>query len=140
MTLLKTRDGDALSDQMLDTLFDTWPTTGRMAYMSTPLDLYEKDGAYALEMSVPGYDPKEINVEVVGNTVTVSGEHIVKTKNDGVRYHRHEIRRGAFTRTIVLPQDLDPTHIVARIEKGILKVDLTPVKPIAPKKIEVTSA
>ena len=140
MTLLKTRDGDALFDQMLDTLFDNWPASVRTGYTSAPLDLYEKDGAYVLEMSVPGYDPKEINVEVTGNTVTISGAHAEKTETKDVRYHRREIRKGAFSRILVLPQDLDPTHIIAKIDKGVLRVDLTPVKPLASKKIEVTSA
>lgn len=140
MTLLKTRDSDlALIDQVLDSFFD-WQTPPRLSFTNAPLDLYEKDGTYVLEMSVPGYDPKEINVEVNGSAVTVSGQHTEKTEKKDVRYHRRELRSGAFTRTIVVPQDLDANHVIATIDKGMLKVELTPVKPIAPKKIEVRSA
>ncbi len=140
MTLLKTRDHDlALIDQVLDSFFD-WQTPGRFVTTNAPLDLYEKDGTYVLEMSVPGYDAGEINVEINGNAVTVSGKHSETSERKDVRYHRRELRSGAFSRTIVVPQDLDANHVIAKIEKGLLKVELTPVKPLAPKKIEVKQA
>jgi HSP20 family molecular chaperone IbpA len=50
------------------------------------------------------------------------------------------MRRGSFSRTVTLPQDLDANAVVATIDKGILKVELSPMKPIAPKKIEVKSS
>ncbi|HVA27112.1 MAG TPA: Hsp20/alpha crystallin family protein [Candidatus Baltobacteraceae bacterium] len=140
MTLLKTRDSDlALIDQVLDSFFD-WQTPTRIAYPNAPLDLYEKEGTYVLEMSVPGYDPKDISVEINGNAVTVSGKHTAKTEKNDVRYHRREMRSGAFSRTVAVPQDLDANHVIATIDKGMLKVELTPVKPLTPTKIEVKSA
>jgi HSP20 family protein len=140
MALLKTRNGGTsdLVDEMFDAFFD-WQLPGRFAYSATPLDLYEKDGKYVLEMAVPGYDAKDVNVEVTGQIVSISGEHTEKTDKRDVRYHRREIRSGSFSRSITLPQDLDANAVVAKIDKGILKVELSPMKPIAPKKIEVKS-
>jgi HSP20 family protein len=143
MTLLKTRNGGsdlALIDQMFDTFFDWQLPTPRFTYMPTPLDLYEKDGKYVLEMATPGFEAKEINVEVSGGTVTITGDHTEKTERKDVKYYRREMRHGSFSRTVTLPQDLDANTVTATIDKGILKVALTPVKPISPKKIEVTSA
>ena len=142
MTLLKAKNGSndfALLDQMFDTFVD-WQLPTRFGYASTPLDLYEQDGKYVLEMSVPGFEPKEINVEVTGGTVSITGEHFEKTEKKDVRYHRREMRQGSFSRTVTLPQDLDANSVAAKIDKGILKVELTPIKPLAPKKIEVESA
>lgn len=134
-------DGDlALLDQMFDSFFD-WPLPAvRVPAVAAPMDLYEKDGKYVLELATPGFDPKEINVEVSGATVTVSGQHTETSEKKDVKYHRREMRRGAFTRTVTLPQDLDAESVSATIDKGVLKVELTPIKPIAPKKIEVKSA
>jgi HSP20 family protein len=141
MTLPRTRDGGELGiiDEMFEPFFDfTFP---RFTYAGVaPLDLYEEDGKYVLELSAPGYDPKEINVEVSGNAVTVTGSHTEKTEKKGVRYHRREMRHGAFSRTVTLPQDLDANAVDAKVDKGILKVSLTPVKPLTPKKIEVKTA
>jgi HSP20 family protein len=143
MALTKTNNGGsnlALFDEMFDTFLDWQLPTRQFAYAATPLDLYEEDGKYVLEMTVPGFDPKEINVEVSGGTVLVTGEHTEKTEKKDVRYHRREMRRGSFSRSVTLPQDLDANAVTAKVEKGILKVELTPVKPISPKKIEVKPA
>lgn len=141
MALPQTKDGDAaLFDRMFDTFFDFSLPVPRFGYAPTPLDLYEKDGKYFLEIAAAGYDPKEINVEVSGGTVTVNGEHAEQTEKKGARYHRKEMRRGAFSRTVTLPQDIDANAVSAKIEKGILTVELVPLKPIAPKKVEVKSA
>lgn len=143
MTFLKRPNGDsnlALLDEMFDTFLDWKLPASRYADAVTPLDLYEHDGKYVLEMSVPGFDPKEINVEVNGGTVSVTGEHTEETEKKDVRYHRREMRRGSFSRTVTLPQDLDANTVTAKIDKGVLKVELTPVKPISPTKIEVKPA
>jgi len=141
MDLLKTRDdgGLALLDRMFGPFFDWQLPVQRVSYVSAPLDLYEKDGKYVLELATPGYEPKDISVEVTGATVTVSGEHSEKAEKKGAKYHRRELRKGSFSRSVTLPQDLDPDAVSATMDKGMLKVELTPSKPIAPKKIEVKS-
>ncbi len=142
MAFLKTRDGGTSSDlldQMFESFFDWQPAT-RYGNAFAPLDLYEKDGKYVLEVATPGYDTGEINVEVDGGTVTISGQHVEKSEKKDVKYHRREIRRGSFSRSVTLPQDLDAENISATMEKGVLKVVLAPARPIAPKKIEVKPA
>jgi HSP20 family protein len=142
MALLRTKNGSsdlALLDQMFDTFFD-WQLPARFAYSGTPLDLYEQDGKYVVEMSVPGYDPKDINVEVNGGTVSIFGQHSEKSEKKDARYHRREMRHGSFSRTLALPQDLDADAVTASVDKGILKVELTPMKPLSPKKIDVKPA
>lgn len=140
--LLKVKSGSgdlALLDQMFDSFLD-WQRPAAFGYGNMPIDLYEQDGKYVLEMSVPGLEPKDINVEVSGGTVSVTGEHTGKTETKDVRYHRREMRHGSFSRSITLPQDLDANSVTATVNNGILKVELTPVKPLSPKKIAVTSA
>jgi len=134
-------DGDAaLFDRVFDSFFDFSLPVPRFAYAPAPLDLYERDGKYFLEIAAPGYDPNEVNVEVSGATVTVSGEHTEKSEKKDARYHRREMRRGAFSRTVTLPQDIDANAVSAKIEKGVLQVELSPLKPISPKKVEVKGA
>jgi HSP20 family protein len=142
MNLPTTKGGDdlALLDRVFDSFFDWQLPVPRASYAIAPLDVYEKDGKYVVEMAVPGFEAKDINVEVSGATVTVSGEHAEKSEKKGVKYHRREMRRGSFSRSVTLPQDLDANGVSATIEKGVLKVELSPTKPIAPKKIEVKSA
>jgi HSP20 family protein len=141
MTIVKTKDGDggdlAMFDRMFDSFFDWQLPATRFGYAAAPLDLYERDGKYVLEMAIPGYDPKEIDVEVTGGTVTVTGEHAEKSEKKDVRYYRREIRRGSFSRTVTLPQDLDADDVTATIDNGVLRLTLTPVSAILPKRITV---
>jgi HSP20 family protein len=67
----------------------------------------------------------------------VSGERTEESDKQDARYHRREIRRGSFTRRVTLPQDLDTNSVTATVSNGILKVELSPLTPIAPKKVEV---
>ncbi|MGB8907556.1 MAG: Hsp20/alpha crystallin family protein [Candidatus Cybelea sp.] len=83
MDLVRTKDGDsdlALLDRMFDSFFDWQLPAPRISYAVAPLDIYEKDGKYVLEMAAPGFDPKEVNVEVSGATVTITGNRTERTE------------------------------------------------------------
>jgi len=128
----------------IDRMFDEFPFVSefpaRLGQLALPaLDLYEKDGRYMLDVAVPGYEPKDVNIEVNGNAVTISGTHTESDEKKGARFHRREIRSGSFRRTVSLPQDIDPDKVDATINKGVLTLTLSPTKPIAAKKIEIKS-
>ena len=112
-----------------------FPRFGALAMPA--LDVYEKDGKYLLEVAVPGYDAKDVNVEVNGGTVTVSGNRKGTSEKKADRYYRREVRTGSFMRSVTLPQDVDADKVDAVLAKGVLTLTLTPVKPIAAKKIAV---
>lgn len=128
---------------LVDRLFGDFPFVTEMqprlaALTAAPaLDMYEKNGKYMLDLAVPGYEPSEINIEVNGNTVTISGTHTETGEKKDAKYHRREIRKGSFMRVVTLPQDIDVNNVEATVEKGVLTVSLTPLKPIEPKKILV---
>lgn len=140
MPVPKTRDGNLTMDDLLEPFFEFRLPRWELPSTTTPVDVYEKDGKYVLEAAVPGFEPKEINVEVTGNTISISGKHVESSEKHGVRYHRREMRRDSFSRSATLPQDLDANAVDAKIDKGVLTVTVTPVKPLAPKKIEVKAA
>lgn len=104
------------------------------------LDAYEKDGKYLLELAVPGYDVKDINVEINGATVTIYGNRKESTEKKADRYYRRELRTGTFMRSVTLPQDLEADTVDAVLAKGVLTLTLTPTKPIAAKKIAIKGA
>jgi|SRR5579872_710066 len=124
-------------ESMLERMMGEFPLAEFPRLTLPAFDLYEQNGKYVMELAVPGYDPKDISVEVNGNVVTVSGKHSESAEKKDAKYHRREIRKGSFTRTIALPQDIDPNDVDAKISQGILTLTLTPTKPIAPKRIEI---
>ncbi|MGC1760099.1 MAG: Hsp20/alpha crystallin family protein [Candidatus Cybelea sp.] len=110
----------------------------RFAQIRPSLDLYETDKRYVLELAAPGYEPKDIKVEVSGHTVTIWGFYTVE--NRPYRYHYREIPRGSFTRVVTLPQELDPEKVDAKFENGILTIALWPMKPLAFKEVEIKTS
>ncbi|HTX55711.1 MAG TPA: Hsp20/alpha crystallin family protein [Candidatus Acidoferrales bacterium] len=127
----------------IDTLFNqligdwVFPRYEYSALTVPALDLYEQNGKYVAEMAVPGYKTGDINVEVNANVLTISGKYDETSQKNDAKYHRREIRRGSFSRSIAMPQEIDANSVNADVERGILKVTAAPVKPMAAKKIPV---
>lgn len=147
MALLEqTKDLQSEFQALVDRMFGEFPFFTELAprltsFASGPaMDLYEKDGKYVLELAVPGYEPKEISAEVNAGTITVTGAHAESTEKKDAKFYRKEIRKGSFTRTVTLPQDIDAEKVDAKVEKGVLTLTLSPLKPIAAKKISIKGA
>lgn len=124
----------------MNALLDSALRTPALADYSLPaMDLYNKDGAYVVEMALPGLDKKDVTVEVEGNCLTVSGKYptqipeIEKEK----AYHHRELRKGQFSRSITFPEDIEPTKVVANFDRGILKIEIPSLRPIEPKKVPI---
>jgi HSP20 family protein len=101
------------------------------------VNLYEKGGFYTLECALPGYKKNDITVEANGDTVTISGS-FSQEKTDEKQYHRRELRRGSFIRTVGLPQEIDSDKVTAIFENGILTVTLSPTKAVKAKSIPIS--
>lgn len=99
------------------------------------VEISEKDGAYVVDAALPGFKREDIDVEVSGNELTISGKY--ERKQDSARKHYSEMRQASFTRTIVLPQELDADNVSASFENGVLHVTAKPVAAIATKKVTV---
>ena len=144
--MLEKKDLTEEFDALVNRAISDFPLLGdfqfpRMAPFTAapPLDVYEKDGKYVLDLSLPGYEAKDISVEVNGSTVTISGNHKESAEKKDARYYRRELRSGSFMRSVTLPQDVDADMVEASLEKGLLTISLAPVKPIAAKKIAIKS-
>ena len=94
-----------------------------------------KDGNYVIEAAAPGFRKEDISIEVTANQVTISGQRDEQQEDRKRRYS--EIRRAAFTRTIMLPRDVNPDSAKATFENGVLKIVLQPTSPIGAKKIPI---
>ncbi|MEN9555771.1 MAG: Spore protein [Planctomycetota bacterium] len=93
------------------------------AYLPT-VDLSESDDAIQVRVDVPGLKASEINVEVNGNILRISGEHKEEKKEKGRTYHRMERRVGSFSRTITLPDEVREEKVTAECQDGVLTISL----------------
>ncbi len=97
---------------------------------SPACDLQKKDGNYVINMDLPGMDKSNINVEVSGRTLSISGkrEKIIEEK-EGNRIIRSERSLGEFKRAIELPTPVIQDKITAEYKNGVLTVTLPPAEP-----------
>ena len=101
------------------------------------VESYAKNGDLHVRVALPGVDPKDVEVTVADDYLTIRGERKAKTEErDGGRYVR-EFAYGSFERTLALPEGIDPGKVVAKFTNGML--DLTMPAPVAvvPKKVEI---
>ncbi len=97
----------------------------------------EDEGNVYVEALVPGVDPKEIDLTVLRNTVTISGERKPFAAKKGQVVHRSELGSGRFSRTLELPVEIDANRISAQCRDGIMQITLAKAEHAKPKKIEV---
>ncbi|MDD2310156.1 MAG: Hsp20/alpha crystallin family protein [Desulfuromonadaceae bacterium] len=100
----------------------------------------EDDGNLYIDALVPGVDPKNIDLTVVGNGITISGERKPFEEQQGQIVHRCELGSGKFSRTSELPVDIDPDKIKAECKDGIMRVTLGKAERAIPRKIEIKPA
>jgi HSP20 family protein len=101
------------------------------------MDVYEEEGAYHVELAVPGLKKENIDIEARGNQLVVSGHREEEKREEAARYRYREMRRGGFSRVIELPADIEDADISATYDGGILKIAVRPTKPIEGKRIAI---
>ncbi len=101
------------------------------------VDLSETDDSIRLCMDVPGLNASEINVEVSGNILRISGEHKEEKKEKGRTYHRLERRVGSFSRTLTLPSDVRGEKVLAECQDGVLTITLPKTETAKTQTVKV---
>jgi HSP20 family protein len=89
--------------------------------MDPTIEVFRTENGFTVEIPVAGFKPGEIDVTVKDDVVTVSGKS----------------ERRAFTRSLQLPDDVDPNSIQANAENGLLTLELSRHPEAQPRKIEI---
>ena len=106
---------------------------------SPAVDIYETENELVLKADVPDVDPKEIDVHVENQTLTISGERKFEQENTSKGFHRIERSYGTFVRSFAVPNSFDTDKIGAGFKNGVLTVTLPKKEAAKPRqgKIEV---
>ena len=111
---------------------------GRFARGYPLVNLYDDDDRHYVEALAPGLDPSKLNLTVVHNTLTISGEKMAPPadiKPDA--FHRQERSAGKFVRAISLPVEIDDKGITAEYANGLLLITLPKAKHAKPQQVSV---
>jgi HSP20 family protein len=100
------------------------------------INLTEDSDNFYLSALVPGIDAKELDINLTGNTLSISGERKAEELKE-VHWQRQERGQGKFMRTIELPLDVDTTKISADYTDGVLHVVMPKAETAKPKRISI---
>src|SRR5205807_6994877 len=82
------------------------------------------EGRHGRDGRVPGVDPKELEIVLTGDLLTLKGEKEKETVEKEERYHRVERTYGAFLRSVRLPVAVDGSRVTATLKNGVLVATL----------------
>jgi len=122
-------------DSMERRMRRTFEEIGLAPLLLPAADIYETEGEFVVELEVPGYDQKELGIEVTDHMVTVKGERKETKEGTDKTFRLHERLEREFERRFELPVDADTKHVKATFDKGVLELH-TP-KLAAPKPHKV---
>lgn len=130
---------DRLFDQFFDTGFGSnrESSSGTMAMFTPAMDIYEDDNNFVASIEVPGMEPDDIEINVSGNTLTVSGEKKEESESRREGVYRSERRYGRFFRALELPDGVDADNVAAEYDNGVLKLRIPHSEARQPKRISV---
>ena len=101
------------------------------------VDIFETENELVLKADLPEVDPKDVDVRVENQTLTVSGERKFEKNDKGKGYHRIERSYGRFTRSFAVPNAFDTESIAADYKNGVLTVSLPKKEAAKPRQIKI---
>lgn len=125
--------------QRLDRMFDDSQYPRVSAGVFPLINLTEDKDSYYVRAELPGVQADELDIQVTGNNLSISGERKIAAEEEGARYHRREREAGTFSRIIGLPGEVNTDKVEASLEDGILNVVVSKAEIAKPKQITVSS-
>jgi HSP20 family protein len=101
------------------------------------VDVYQTPTAFVIESTIAGVNPEDIDIALSPDSITIKGKREKEEKIKAENYIHQECYWGKFSRTIILPQEIDPDKAQATLKNGVLKVTLPKIAKTKVKKIKV---
>jgi HSP20 family protein len=122
----------------VDRLFDAFFGGEREARRWVPqMDLVEAEDHFILKADLPGLDEGDVSIEVQDGTLTISGERKAEHESRERGWYRIERSFGSFSRSLTLPDRVDPDGISANFDRGVLEVRIPKPEEHKPRRVEI---
>jgi HSP20 family protein len=128
------REFEGLQDQLAQLMQISAPNGGAAPFIPL-VDIEETEDAWIVEAELPGAKAEDVNVEVRGSELAISGE-IKERQREGI-LRRRTRKTGEFDYHITLPGEADPEQIEAKLHDGILTVRIAKPEQERPRRIDV---
>jgi HSP20 family protein len=100
-------------------------------------DVYETEGDYVFELEVPGFEEKQLTVQVSDHTLAVKGERAKSTEEKGKAFHLRERLATQFERRFELPPEVVGDKVFAEFDAGVLTVHAPKEKAAEPRQVAI---
>lgn len=104
---------------------------------SPPADIIENENNYLISLDLPGIKKEDIKIEVLENSIIISGERLNSQKSENGLFQRYEKSYGAFKRSFSLPKATPTEGIEAHHTHGVLEILVPKAPSTQSRKIEV---
>src|ERR1051325_1620824 len=112
-------------DELFNRFFGGTETDlGSVRSWTPALETFQKDGQYIIRADLPGIDPKQVDVSIADDVLTIKGERRRSNEVNEKDYHYRETSYGSFERQLGLPKGVDREKMSARYENGVLEVSV----------------
>ncbi len=101
------------------------------------MDLVETKDAFVLKADLPGLGEGDFGIEVENNVLTISGERKAEHEEQHEGYYRLERATGAFSRSLSLPEGIEPEAVKATFEHGVLTVRIPKPAEAKPRRVKI---
>jgi len=126
-------------NRLFNTFFDQPQPAGRGGgerRWIPPMDLVEATDHYVVRADLPGVREDDVTVQLEDNVLTIAGQRAPEHhQQEG--YYRLERAFGAFSRSLTLPDGIDPDHVQARFDHGVLEVTVPKPEQKKPRQVQI---
>ena len=102
------------------------------------MDLVETEDEFVLRADLPGLSEGDVDIELEGNVLTVSGERKADYQEREGGYYRVERAWGSFARSLTLPEGVSAENITASFDRGVLEVRVPKPEQSKPRRVAIT--
>jgi HSP20 family protein len=130
-------------NRLFNTFFETTggqggtPAAGRRWLPA--MDLAESGDEFVLRADLPGLSEDDVNIEFEDNVLTISGERKSEHEERKEGYYRLERASGSFSRSLTLPEGVDPEKVQASFDRGVLEVRIPKPEQRKPRKVTISA-
>jgi HSP20 family protein len=115
-------------------LFDE---TGFTSALLPAADAYETEDEYVVELEAPGFEEKELTLEIFDHTLAIKGGRAEETEKEDKTFHLRERLESRFERRFVLPAEADTNALKADFEQGVLVVHAPKSAAVKPRQVPI---
>ena len=103
------------------------------------VDVYQTDDDIVIKSTIAGVTADDLDISITNDMVTIKGSRGSEEKIKQSDYYYQELYWGAFSRSIILPEEIDADNAKASMKNGVLTIKLPKLAKSRTKKIKITN-